>query len=426
LSNDLRFVRRFQISAVVIIAFVIAGILVNFHIKTEKLTEDILLQQARALFDQMVLTRRWLSDHGGVYVQVKPPTEPSSFLLRIPGLKVNIKDEDGVAYTLRNPGIAVREISELGKKTSNYSFHVSSLKPINPKNTPDAFEEKALKSFEKGEKEAMAIEQSEEGPVYRYMAPLYYEEQCNSCHASQGYKLGDIRGGISVSIPMALVNQQLRNSRIYTAISAFFVLGLLFGALYILSKRFMRLLNDAQNKLVLMAATDGLTGLLNRSSGINRLEEEISRHHRSGLPLSCLMLDIDHFKSINDTYGHLAGDAVLVSIASALKKCTRKYDTVCRYGGEEFMILLPEAGLWSAVAVADQMRETISKNTITFKGESIAVTASVGVSQMDTSKIETADSIIYRADNALYMAKAEGRNRVCMADEKSNLNKPSA
>jgi len=425
-SSDLRFVWRFFILALVIISTVIGVVFVGFHLRTERLTEGVLLRQGRSLFTQVILTRRWASDHGGVYVKLRPGVEPSQFLLNVPGLKVNIADEDGQHYTLRNPGLIVRELSQIGDEKGLYSFHVASLKPVNPAvSTPDAFEKKALLSFERGAKEFTAMEKTKDGPVYRYMAPLYYEQQCDICHAYQGYKIGDIRGGVSVTLPMTLVNQQLAANRKYSIISALVVLGVLFAFLSIISRRFLRALTKTQGELIEMAATDGLTGLLNRRAGIERMEEEISRHRRTDAPLSCLMLDIDYFKTVNDTYGHLAGDHVLVVLSDALKSSTRRHDIVCRYGGEEFMILVPEANLISAIAVAEKIRTKISEKVVIFDDNMIMLTVSIGVTEINHDADENIDSTIYRADSALYEAKKSGRNRI-KAWEAADTFKPSA
>lgn len=426
MKNDLKFVRGFLILALSIISIVVGVIFVGFHMRTEKITEGVLLRQGRSLFNQIILTRRWASDHGGVYVKVRPGVEPSDFLLKIPGLKVNISDTTGTQYTLRNPGLIVRELSEVGDESGLYYFHVASLKPINPKtSTPDEFEKKALLLFEKGAKEYTAIETTKAGPVYRYMAPLYYEQKCDSCHAYQGYKIGDIRGGISVGIPMALVNEQLATNRKYEIASAVAVWTLLFTMLALLSARFVRVLRRKQEELITMAATDGLTGLLNRRAGIERMEEEISRHERSGAPLACLMLDIDHFKAVNDTYGHVAGDQALAMVAEVLTLSTRRHDIVCRYGGEEFMILLPEASLVSAIAVAQKIKSKISEKVVFFNDHAFTMTISIGVALMNQDSEDSIDTIIYRADSALYRAKNEGRDCIRTWEE-ADTYKPTA
>ena len=400
--------------AIVIITLVVGTVFVSFHLRTVSLTENILLQQGRALFSQLVLTRRWVSQHGGVFVKVKPGVNPNPFLTTLPNLKVNFKGEDDTQYTLRNPGLVVQGLSELAEKSGQFRFHVSSLNPLNKQtNTPDAFERKALEAFEAGsKKEAITIEQTENDSLFRYMAPLIYEEKCNKCHAAEKLAIGDIRGGISVSIPMKMVNEKLKVNRAFTVTSAIIILSVLFTFLFVLSRKFINELNDAQRQLVLMATTDHLTGLFSRKVLLDRLEEEIPRHTRLKIPLSCLMLDIDHFKSINDRYGHQAGDAVLKEIAEILLKNSRKYDIVCRYGGEEFIIVLPSTDMKSAMIIAEKIRGKINKCKIAYNAELIRTTISIGASQMRTDKEENTDNFIKRADDALYKAKNNGRNKV--------------
>lgn len=413
MTTNLRFARIFLILAVMTITAVIVSIFVSFHLRTEKLTEAILLQQARALYSELIMTRRWVSGHGGVYVRVKPGVDPNPFLTKLPDLKVNLTDQHGTLYTLRNPGLVVRGISEMAEEIGQFRFHVASLNPVNKEtNSPDPFEHKALLGFELGEKESFAIEMTDSGPVYRYMAPLLYEDKCDKCHAFQNYEIGDIRGGISVSIPMTDVNHRLKANRLYTIISAVAILGILFTSLYFLSSRFMRKLDDAQSQLLYMATTDGLTKLCNRKTALERLEQEIAKHFRFHKPLSCLLLDIDHFKMINDTYGHLAGDAVLVALADIFVQHSRKYDILCRYGGEEFIIILPETSLKTALAVAEKLRAKIEGNTVSYNQHAIKVTASIGVAQSSLEIEEEAYTLISRADRALYQAKLEGRNMV--------------
>lgn len=410
MNNKFLFVKKFLLLATVTITAVVVTVFIRFHIRTTELTKDILLQQGRALFSELIMTRRWVSGHGGVFVKVKPGVDPNPFLTTLPDLKVNITDEEGVRYTLRNPGLVVRGISELAEESGQFRFHVSSLDPINTQtNTPDSFERSALEDFEKGKKEAFAIEQSPQGEFYRYMAPLVFENRCNQCHASQKLKVGDIRGGISVSIPMAKVNQKLKRNRTSTITSAAAVVGVLFVFLFVLSRKFVGELNRAQAKLIRIATTDGLTKLYNRKFAIDRLEEEISQHQRLKSNLSCLLIDIDYFKSINDKYGHQAGDAVLVALAATMRKFFRKYDIISRYGGEEFMIILPSTDLEVAVCVAERMRQKIAEQIVEFKGESIMATASIGVAQMLTPN---SDDLISDTDAALYKAKNTGRNRV--------------
>lgn len=418
--DHLKFARKFMIGSMIIISLVICGIFFAFNMRAEELTISVIHQQAKSLFNQVILLRRWVTGHGGVFVEVRPGVNPNPYLTSLPGLKVNIVDQqDGKLYTLRNPGLATREMSQLSSQAEGYSFHISSLKPVNKEtNSPDEFERDALLKFERGAKEVYTIEQHPSGPVYRYMAPLIYETTCNRCHSHQGYKNGDIRGGVSVSVPMTEVARKMRHNRLMTAASAALVLGLLLGALAYVNQRFMRALRDAQSKLVEMAVIDSLTGLLNRRAGLERVEEELSRQHRLVRPVACLLVDIDHFKKINDTYGHLAGDEVLASFGKIVRSCTRKHDIVCRYGGEEFLLLLPDTTLQAALATAEKIRSKTATLPVSFNGKDISITTSVGVTGM--VRDETVEALVARADATLYQAKSEGRNRVCAVEAAQN------
>lgn len=161
------------------------------------------------------------------------------------------------------------------------------------------------------------------------------------------------------------------------------------------------------------ALTDALTGLANRKLFDMKLHEETRNAEKSGETLCLLMADIDHFKSFNDSYGHRVGDEVLKIVARTLKEGLKGQDTVSRYGGEEFAILLPRTGLDGAMTVADQIRARLARRTVSNRrtGQSYgAVTLSVGVAQHRQG--EALDQFVQRADQALYRAKNEGRNRV--------------
>lgn len=410
-----RFVTTFLVTALVIVALVQGGTFIWFHFRAEKLSLELIHQQAQSIFRQVVLTRRWATQHGGVFVKVRPGVDPNPFLTSLPGLKVNIKDEDGVQYTLRNPGLITREISQLANESGLFTVRVTSLKPVNTlTNSPDAFETKALKMLEEGRDEVTQVQKTPQGTVYRYIAPLYYEQSCNRCHAHQGYKDGDIRGGISVSIPMNNMVIEMQNTRIYTVIAVIVIFSALSLILFFVIRRFLVELNTAQAELVRLACADSLTGLVNRKTAMIRFEEEISSHIRFKEPLSCLMVDVDHFKNVNDKYGHQIGDTALINVAKTLSEMTRRHDIVCRYGGEEFLIIMPKTTLTAAKIIAERMLTKISANAIDIPNDHLFLTISCGVAQRGDD--ETADPLIGRADAALYRAKAEGRNRVCVAE----------
>ncbi len=165
-----------------------------------------------------------------------------------------------------------------------------------------------------------------------------------------------------------------------------------------------------------MSQTDGLTGLDNRRHLNDRLEEMFQHAQRLAEPFSCVMCDLDHFKSVNDTHGHQAGDEVLKQLSVILKEEAREIDRVGRYGGEEFMVLLPGTVLDAAVTFAERVRKRIEGHTFSFPGGSLSRTASFGVSGWPHPKIKECDSLVRAADDALYVAKEMGRNRVIRFD----------
>jgi two-component system, cell cycle response regulator len=160
-----------------------------------------------------------------------------------------------------------------------------------------------------------------------------------------------------------------------------------------------------------MTIIDGLTGVFNKRYFIEALGREMARAQRYGRPLSILMFDIDHFKRVNDSYGHLAGDYVLQSLARVISTRARREEIFARYGGEEFVILLPETQKEGAMELAEQLRKRVASHTFVFEGEEIPVTVSIGVSMVQEESIPE-NELIRRADEKLYLAKSEGRNCV--------------
>jgi diguanylate cyclase (GGDEF)-like protein len=169
---------------------------------------------------------------------------------------------------------------------------------------------------------------------------------------------------------------------------------------------------QTEHKLEEMAITDGLTNLYNRVYFNDTLENELQRSMRYKTPLCLLMLDIDYFKSINDTYGHQAGDACLVALATLLKRFSRKVDTCARYGGEEFIIILPQTPFENAIELAERMRQEVERLKVQYENQSIQYTVSIGVSSLSLTGEMLEEELLKAADSALYVAKENGRNRV--------------
>ena len=171
----------------------------------------------------------------------------------------------------------------------------------------------------------------------------------------------------------------------------------------------------ANRKLEELANIDDLTGLPNRRALRVKLDHEVTYHVENNLPFSIILFDLDHFKLVNDKFGHLAGDSVLKHAANLLKQLVRPTDLVLRYGGEEFIVLLPETEISEALGVAERLRVGISQFHFSHSDipASLQVTASFGVSTLNANLLNVSE-LIKRADIALYRAKAEGRNRVCI------------
>ena len=175
-------------------------------------------------------------------------------------------------------------------------------------------------------------------------------------------------------------------------------------------------LRKSEKKFRNLAVVDSLTGLYNRHHFYQIGQQEVERSQRFDLPLSLLMMDIDHYKDINDTYGHRVGDHVLTLLGELIAQELRKIDIACRYGGEEFVILLPETGLDKARSAAERLRKKIMDQKVDYEGKSIQVTASFGIVTL-SQNMSTVEDMLGVADEAMYRAKEKGRNQVYVSEE---------
>jgi len=166
-----------------------------------------------------------------------------------------------------------------------------------------------------------------------------------------------------------------------------------------------------------LAQKDPLTGICNRAALDEMLQRELSHALRKDTSLSLLVLDIDHFKKINDRYGHIVGDCALKAIAGMVNTCKRDGDLLFRYGGEEFVVLMRDTDLDGAHLLAERIRKYIADNSYTCSGAELNVTVSIGISELQQH--DTPVSMFSRADQALYCAKKDGRNKVCIADTRN-------
>ena len=181
--------------------------------------------------------------------------------------------------------------------------------------------------------------------------------------------------------------------------------------------RTIRELEASHRALAEQATTDSLTRLKNRRLFYTQAEQNLTHCRRYNKDMSVLLLDIDHFKKVNDTFGHHAGDEVLVKVAELLAQMVRGADTVARFGGEEFAVLMPETSKLGAAVLGERIRAAIEKENIVVDGRSIPVTVSIGIATLAAEKVESIDQMLSIADRRLYLAKNSGRNRICVSDD---------
>ena len=400
----------FLISLCIVISIFIAAIFIFLDNNTSRLMLQRVREQAVTYLDLINHTKRWNFDYGGVYVEKSSGVTSNIYLEKL-GINPDIRCVDGRVLTIRNHSIMTSEISRRSEQSEGVTFRLTSLWPLDPANTPDAFERNALKLFSKEKPEHYEMITDPARPLFRYIAPLYAEDSCLGCHQGLAIRKGDILGAVSISIPIEDLLKETRHTRLIILLSAVSLIGFLIAITYFMTLRLARDLKKAQNRLQSMALTDELTGLNNRRQVLARLDEEFQRATRLGESLSLIFLDIDHFKNINDTYGHPFGDLVLTRIAERMQSCVRFYDIVGRVGGEEFLIVAPATPPDEAISLAERIIAAIRQETITETTIRVTVTASAGVSVIHTDDTGI-DDLLRRADQALYRAKTDGRNRV--------------
>ena len=403
-------VRIFLITVSVVVTIFIAATYLLRYLTVNELLIQTVRHEATSYAQLIVLTRHWNARYGGVYVEKKTGVESNPYLKEL-GVDPDVRTTDGRVMTLRNPAIMTREISELARKENSVGFHMISLKNLNPENRPDDFERTALERFAQGAREHWQLDRSEGKAVFRYVLPLVVENACLTCHRRQGYKQGDIRGGVSVTIPAEGLVTQMRTNRNQIVIDVIVTIGILLAMLYFLTWKLVGRLDETQKRLKHIAVTDDLTGIKNRRHIMEQMNKEYQRAVRTGETLSLMIFDIDHFKRVNDSFGHAFGDKVLRAVAQEMQDSLRSYDLLGRIGGEEFLIASPGSTLDEAAGLAERIRQKIKDRTISDSIQEITVTVSAGVTSL-SEQDASADAILQRADEALYLAKQRGRDRV--------------
>jgi diguanylate cyclase (GGDEF)-like protein len=404
----------------IVMAVFTVAVYVGIYFRTQTLIMQGLHEQAETYTQLIIETRAWNARYGGVYVEKAPGVESNPYLRDL-GVDPDIETIDGTRYTLRNPALMTLEISEALSRDSGVSFRLTSLEPVNPENAPDEWERTILGEFDEGFTEpARVVQDGPAGSTYRYMVPLVVEQSCLSCHEEQGYQTGEIRGAVSVLIPIDDVRRSLGLNAIGLAGLALLTLAGIMGIVYVMASRVAERLDETERQLEHLAVTDALTDLWNRRHMIGRLKEEFDRSRRQQHDLGLIILDLDHFKDVNDRFGHAAGDAVLRAAAQRMQGAIREYDTLGRFGGEEFLIIAPETPAQGVVSLAERVREAVSADPIPVLEAELTVTASAGVAILSVSDTDP-DALLARADAALYAAKGLGRDRVVLGKAPDDL-----
>jgi len=324
------------------------------------------------------------------------------------------------------PAHATTLISDKFQKKNDYNFYIRNVsdKPRNKINMADKEEMKAIKYFKnKPEKdEYFKKYTNEDGEFFQFASPIYIKQYCLACHGKRenalptirdrydsayDYKVGDIRGIVSIKIP----NDDLDN-RFYTYIKrelivtiiTFLLMGIVF---FIIFRKMFFQIKNIETSAIDYATKDALTNLYNRKF-LTTLKDSHKTKQYDNFVVA--FLDIDHFKSINDTYGHDMGDKVLKEFALILQQQSRKEDIICRYGGEEFLIIVYDISLETALEKFNNIRIAVENKKIVFNNNSIHITISIGL-DIGNDK-DSIEDIISNADTALYKAKTNGRNRI--------------
>jgi diguanylate cyclase (GGDEF)-like protein/PAS domain S-box-containing protein len=495
--------------------------------------------EAQSHFEKDLVYRRWAAIQGGIYVSPTTKTPPNPHLAFLHDR--DVVTTGGKRLTLVNPAYMTRQVHELAALQYGVRSHITSLRPLRPENRPDAWEKQALRAFETGAKEVVSLETMADGPYLRFMRPMPTEAVCLKCHEGQGYRVGDIRGGISVSVPFApyarLVAVQHRTLLFGHLGIGLFGLGALWlggwrlrqsenllrqslaeakhladkedlllsslgegvygtdaegrcnfinpAALAMLGLDAAAVIGQDQHRLFHSRKADGspypheecpiyltlrdgqkresedaflrgdepfpvslsvtamkhgddivgavvvfqdigerkrveqrirqlayydtLTNLPNRRLLLDRLEHALTQAKRFQRSLAVMFLDLDHFKQVNDSLGHDAGDDLLRQVGRRLEACLRAGDTVARTGGDEFVILLAEISQPDdAALVADKVIASF-KAPVPVQGRLLEITTSIGIAVYPVDGSDNTQELMKKADQAMYQAKEAGR-----------------
>jgi diguanylate cyclase (GGDEF)-like protein len=362
---------------------------------------------ANANFDKDQAFRQWATTHGGVYVPVdKKRTPPSPYLSHIPDRDVTT--ESGKKLTLMNPAYMLRQMMDEYSGLYGAKGHITALEILNPSSAPDAWEEDALKKFRKDEsiKEILELTTIKNEEYMRLIRPMEVTPGCLTCHGHQSsYIKYKTAGAVSVTVPMAEIHKLAISSYKKTVVIhiIFWLIGM-FLVWFVYSKE-----KKAKDELNYFANHDSLTGLPNRHAYIDKVTQLINSNKNKD-NFALVFMDLDNFKTVNDSLGHTVGDRLLQKVAKRLQEEVDGYDMLSRFGGDEFVLLF--SNVQSELTIEKRMRKIheILKKPFMLNTYEVYTTASIGIA-VYPDDADDAEMLLRNADIAMYDAKQSGRSK---------------
>lgn len=366
-----------------------------------KAFNDVIQLRGEMLYQNVRSIQHWIGVHGGIYVATDEPDHESGAAPSDPSQR---------KLVFLTPTEFLRNIYDEFQAINGTRVRLVGENPINPANTPDGWEMTGLTALHSGATDFIREAGDANDHSYRLLRPIVLRDKCLACHDNfNAEDVGTIAGAVSINLDLT----QDRSAHDSTTAAMrvhhtwLWAFGMaIIGAIAVGWRRILSRLND-------LITRDPLTHIMNRRTLMDCLDREVARNLRDRRGVGVMMLDIDHFKKVNDTFGHQAGDEVLRRVSQLLADQMRPFDVVGRYGGEEFMIICPNSDLADTAAIAERLRSAIASRRFDTARGPIGVTASIGVA--GTELVADPDDLVGAADGALYKAKGRGRNCVCVA-----------
>lgn len=389
-------------------------------------------ERAKTYFRIILLSRQWNAENGPVYLPISESTPPNPHL-NVPNRDVTTTT--GLQLTMVNPAYMTRQLSELAKKEKVY-FHLTSLNPIRPENKADPWETKALESFHKGKNEMVEMQNIQGKGVFRYMAPLHVKPACMACHAIQGYKVGDIRGGLSINIDADAIFHSLKRQEAFIILVhsvAWLIVSILMvtflnsarkqtlfleGVNYAKQKDLQRQqtkLEEHRNEIQDLVTRDTTTGVHTAEHFKQLSSLSWNNAITNSSPISVLLLEVDHFKDYNNNYGALEGDFCLKQITATItRNSCEKGCIIARYGGASFVMMFNGLSANEAFDTAERIHGAVLGLAIPHETSEISkyVTITGAISTISPKHGDTLTTFVRKVTECLARQSNIERNRI--------------